>query len=410
MRHERNASLDVFAILEKFLMSYNSLLRADEPQPQSRKKWIVLGLLTLVLTFSGAGIYWFYLKPIPKRKVIAESKYAPEKMRDAAVLFLAQPRFSGAKFGEQILGDAKLEVYRIDKREVYFSLPELSETEEAAALDKFIADQSKIERAIVDSDDNMQLGEYSLTQTKFQNFFFKTALDNVKINPEIVFEFDFERARYTMNLRELLDYTDNSMVFGGRLNADTNLRNDGRFIIFANHGSFVAKPSEPSLQRLASDLIKNLPTDAPNLREQKIQRLVDFVSREIEYDYTEAVGAYETLKRPNEVLLSRSGDCSNKTILLASLLEQIGEDYLLLYCPRHITVAIPQGNFPISNGLTFNWEQKKWVIAESTLAGFEVGKTRVRESRVLQSIEYVQDPQYRNVIFEADTLRAVEFR
>ena len=63
-----------------------------------------------------------------------------------------------------------------------------------------------------------------------------------------------------------------------------------------------------------------------NNREAKIQRLVDFVSNEIQYDYSEAVGGRETLKRPNEVLFTRSGDCSNKTILLASLLEQIGED------------------------------------------------------------------------------------
>ncbi|MEP6923833.1 MAG: transglutaminase-like domain-containing protein [Pyrinomonadaceae bacterium] len=391
-------------------MSYNSLLAADEKETQSSKKWLILGLLALLLTSGGAGIYWFYLRPVPKRIVKAESKYAPEKIRDTVVMYLAQPRFTGKEFESQILGKAQLELYRIDKKEVYFSLPEMTESARTATLDKFIADQGKIEQAVVDNN-KMHIGDYSLEQSPLKNSFLKTALNNIKVNPDAVLQFDFKRARYTMNLRELIDLSDNSLVYGGRLNADTNLRDgDGRFIIFSNHGAFVSKPEEPSLKRLANDLTKDLTANAPNLREQKIQRVLDFVSNEIAYDYTEAVGAAETLKRPNEVLMSRSGDCSNKTILLASLLEQIGEDYVLLYCPHHITVAVPQGNFPITNGLTFNWEQKKWVIAESTLANFEIGKTRVREARILQSVEYVQDPQYRNVIFEADTLRPVEFR
>ena len=134
------------------------------------------------------------------------------------------------------------------------------------------------------------------------------------------------------------------------------------------------------------------------------------MTNEIEYDYTEAVGSRETLKRPNEVLMSRTSDCSNKTILMASLLEQIGEDYLLLYCPQHITVAVPQGEFPNENKLSFNWSGKDWMIAETTLPNFEIGKTKVTESVKLTSVQYVQKPKQTNVIFEAHTFRPLEFR
>ena len=89
-------------------------------------------------------------------------------------------------------------------------------------------------------------------------------------------------------------------------------------MIFANHGIMVAKPEEPSLRRLADELLK----DVTPTREARIQRLVDFVSAEIEYSYTEAVGSRETLKRASETLMTRTGDCSNKTILLASLLSR----------------------------------------------------------------------------------------
>ena len=41
----------------------------------------------------------------------------------------------------------------------------------------------------------------------------------------------------------------------------------------------VAKPGEPSLKRLIDDLLR----DVGDKREARIQRLVDFVSTEIEY-------------------------------------------------------------------------------------------------------------------------------
>ncbi|MEP7077200.1 MAG: hypothetical protein ABI878_15450, partial [Acidobacteriota bacterium] len=124
---------------------------------------------------------------------------------------------------------------------------------------------------------------------------------------------------------------------------------------------------------------------------------------------TEALGTRETLKRANETLMTGNGDCSNKTILLASLLEQIGEDYVLLYCPQHITVAVPQGNFSDENKLDFTWNQKPWIIAETTLPGFQVGKTRVQQAEILTHINYVQDPKNADVIFDANSYEVLKF-
>jgi hypothetical protein len=168
----------------------------------------------------------------------------------------------------------------------------------------------------------------------------------------------------------------------------------------------VGKPNEPSLQRLVKELLK----DVPDNRESKIQRLLDFVTNEIEYNYTEALGGGETLKRPNEILATRNGDCSNKTILLASLLEQINEDYILLYCPKHITVAVPQGDFPNENKMDFEWERKNWLIAETTLPGFQVGKTIVKDFIKITPVNFVQRPKEKNIIFDASSMKVLEFR
>ena len=107
--------------------------------------------------------------------------------------------------------------------------------------------------------------------------------------------------------------------------------------------------------------------------------------------------------------MTRSADCSNKTILLASLLEQIGEEYILLYCPQHITVAIPQGNFVDENDLDFTWEQKSWLIAETTAPGFQIGKSRVQEANRLTHVSYIQDPKNSNVIHDAQSYRILDF-
>src|SRR3712207_9105387 len=70
-------------------------------------------------------------------------------------------------------------------------------------------------------------------------------------------------------------------------------------IAFANHGIMVAKPNEPSLQRLVTDLLKD--ESIGNDREKRIQRLVDFVSKEIEYSYTESVGGRRSEEHTSEL-------------------------------------------------------------------------------------------------------------
>src|SRR4030095_10595834 len=224
--------------------------------------------------------------------------------------------------------------------------------------------------------------------------FFKTTSDNFRLDTDQSLTFPFTNVTYTVSLDELNNFANNSQLYGGRLVAKIPERRDGPLMVFANHGIMVAKPGEPSLKRLTDELLK----DVGNDREARIQRLVDFVSTEIEYSFTEAVSSREKLKRAPETLMTRSADCSNKTILLASLLEQINEEYILLYCPRHITVAIPQGNFVNENKLDFEWNQKPWLIAETTAPGFQIGKSMVKEPNLLTNVQDIQDPKNSNVI------------
>lgn len=364
-------------------------------------KTILIGLAALAAICSTA----FYFYSAAKPKEITREEILSGEIRDAVVLMLAQPTFSGDEFESQILGRGEMQRFDWRKKEAYFSFPQSDEQEFDDFLSKFFVDRAKIEIG-AESNGKIKLGEYVLTVSKENARFLKSPLDNIKIETGQTLKFPFKDLTYDLTLEELNNFTNNSQVYGGKLIAENPQIRDAPKIVFANHGIMVAKPNEPSLKRLTDELLKNAP--AADSRERKIQRLVDFVSNEIEYSYTEAVGANETLKRADEVLMTRSADCSNKTILLASLLEQIGEEYVLLYCPQHITVAVPQGNFENKNKVDFVWEGKPWLVAETTLPGFQVGQTKLANLIKLTPVNYVQVPKLPNVIFDASSYNLIK--
>jgi hypothetical protein len=377
----------------------DSTLFDAENKKSSKKLLIIVSGLVVVVGLIAYSI-WYFAPEKPK-----VDKYSDDKLRDSIVLMLAQPRFSGDIFREQVLGKARMPWFSIPRKEFYFSLPEMSQAEYDEAINRFIIDRGKIEHA-KEENEEFKFSDVSLRKTPESAYFFKTKLDNLKFDNSTELKFEFQRGTYTLNLREMIDFFNNTQVYGGMLRADSTYTKDGKTLVFANHGIMVAKPNEPSLQRFTTQL---LGTEQLN-REAKIQKFLDFVTNEIEYDFSEALGRNETLKRPNETLMSRKSDCSNKTILMASLLEQIGEDYLMLYSPQHITIAVPQGEFPDENNLWFEWENKKWIIAETTLPNFVIGKTRVQNAIKLNKVEYVQRPKDKNIIFRSDTFQPLEFR
>ncbi len=380
-------------------MSSGSLFDSEADKGSNLKIYAIALIAFVMLAGVGYGFYW-YSSPVP---VSPDEVFASE-IRDNTVLMLAQPTFSGDEFRRQLLGKGRIAKYAWREKVAYFTFPETGEAEFQDFLSTYIRDASKIDFGKLENG-RIALGDYKLTVGPDAFRFFRTTTDNIRINPRQALNFSFNGVSYNVSLEELRNLTNNSQLYGGRLITQATTRSDEPQMVFANHGIMVAKPNEPSLKRLSDELLKDIGPD----RESRIQRLVDFVSNEIAYSYTEAVGATETLKRANETLMTRSADCSNKTILLASLLEQIKEEYILLYCPQHITVAIPQGNYLNENGLDFMWNQKPWMIAETTMPGFQIGKSRVQNANKLTKINYVQDPKNANVIFDASSYAVLKF-
>ncbi len=382
-------------------MSDGSIFDSETKNSSSTWKIFLIGFLALAVVCSAA----FYFYSAGKPREITGEEILGGEIRNSVVMMLAQPIFSGNEFETQILGRGKLQRFDWRKKEVYFSFPQSEEKEFDEFAGKFFVDRAKVETG-AEINGKINLGDYVLTVSPENKRFFKTALDNIKIETKQTLKFPFKNLNYDLTLEELNNFTNNSQIYGGRLIAEQPQIKDSPKIVFANHGIMVAKPNEPSLKRLTDEILKGEPVE--NNRERRIQKLVDFVSNQIEYSYTEAVGTSETLKRADEVLMTRTGDCSNKTILLASLLEQIDEKYILLYCPRHITVAVPQGNFPNENKMDFEWEGKPWLIAETTLPGFQVGQTKVANFTKMTPVNYVQNPKMPNIIFDASSFNLIK--
>lgn len=383
-------------------MSSGSLFEAEEKRSPLNKIYLIIGLAVVILV---SVVGYFAYRSNQERVKEAKSVRSEESIRDTVISMLSYPRFSGDEFRAQILGKGRLERFEQVNSDLYFTYPSAGQEEFDEFTTKFFVDKTKLEMA-KESDGKLQLGGYSVRVSDQTPYFFRTSVKNFKVDSSQILTFPYKGLNYTLSLQETKDFLDDKQVYGGNLAADATQRSTDFMTLFANHGIMVGKPNEPSLQRLVKELLK----DVEDNREKKIQRLVDFVSNEIEYSYSEALGGRETLKRPNEILLTRNGDCSNKTILLASLLEQIGEDYLMLYCPRHITVAVSQGNFPNENKMDFEWENKNWLVAETTLPGFQVGMTKVDGFDKITPINFVQRPREKNLIFDASSMRVLEFR
>lgn len=382
--------------------------------------WKFVLMAVFVALLCGAGLAFYKLRAEAQRgggmfaamrkRLVGPS--VEERTRDTVLSYLARPGFAGTKLAGQVLGPVNLELVQLSDREVYFSAPAPQQAGESfeAMVARIFVDPKRIVMAEDDLSGRMRLGDYSLRRSTEKSFFFKTPVENVKFDPETVLKFPYGPATYTLDMGELSDFLQNKSIFGGRLNARTGLNERGLPVVFANHGAFVARPGETSLRRFTAELTRDIPADGAGAREARVQRVLDFVSREIRYDQREATYNFELLKRPNEVLMSGESDCSNKAILLGSLLEQLGEDYLFVYLPEHITVAVRRGGFPADNGLSLEWGGQTWLIAEGTAPGFRIGVDHLRDEERFKQFQYVQRPRDRDVIFNLITGRQLLFQ
>ena len=197
---------------------------------------------------------------------------------------------------------------------------------------------------------------------------------------------------YDVTVLELGGFLLNRTVFDGAMYAnDGTARYAGKRLL-PNLGSLVTKKGEPSLERLVSRLV-----GAEDSMEGKIAKLNVFVANAIPYDTFQAENDIRFRKRANETLMTEKAICDSKVILLASLLEQIGADYHILYLFEddkgvgHTQIAVA-GDFLKKNGLGIKIGGVDYAIAEATVRNFFVGATTLDSYNKPENIIYRQKP------------------
>ena len=146
---------------------------------------------------------------------------------------------------------------------------------------------------------------------------------------------------------------------------------------------FISKKSDSTIAAIVKKL-----TFGAKTREEEIQRILDFVTEEIQYNDS---SKYTDMSKLNAYLIlkSRKGNCAGKTILYASMLEQVEADYYLTYFDEHLTVAV-QGDFSDDNREYFVSGGKKYFFAETTDSGYVIGKTKLEDPNRFRDIILLQ--------------------
>ena len=91
------------------------------------------------------------------------------------------------------------------------------------------------------------------------------------------------------------------------------------------------------------------------------------------------------------------------------MLEQIGVEYMMVYSNNHIFIAVPEGDFVVTNGYSFIFNDKKWVVVETTVPNFRIGTTQLTKETLVKDIQFLQIPNEKNVLYRYSDKKIVMF-
>jgi hypothetical protein len=225
---------------------------------------------------------------------------------------------------------------------------------------------------------------------------FRMPINNLKFDTNLVFRTQLKSILYSIDLKHLHKVQDTNMYyhFPNVMIVTGVFENENKAM---NIGSYISKKGDTLLSSLANRLTINC-----HSLEQKAQALLKFVTNEIEYSYADYWYQSEIVRTAHEVLLTGLADCSGKSTLYASLLEQLDIPYCLLYYPHHMNIGVP-GNFSLRNNYYFKIENTVYFEAETTTPNFVIGESRLSNGDALNTILLYQIPRKSKDIINVKT-------
>ncbi|MFN8282214.1 MAG: transglutaminase-like domain-containing protein [Chitinophagales bacterium] len=303
-----------------------------------------------------------------------------------AANMMAQPTFYGDSVLYNITGaDANLEMFYVDTKKIIFSClyNKLDDVLNKLAIHKDSVNIDRPNETEIESNSKVT---------------FNMSARNLKIDTSKIIEVKYHQASYHITIPQMVGFvTMKSNLRGGAFAVTP----DEHMII--SHGVAVAVKGEPSL----SDLVKQL-TNTTKSTEENAQALLNFVTNEINYSDAEATSGGETIKRPDEILFTRNSDCSGKTILYASLLQQINCKWCILYYDRHVCVGVA-GKFHPENTSKISIDGTDYYIAETTAENAIIGEDYWKGKLSADYLQFYQIPENGSAIIDFQTKKPLEF-
>jgi hypothetical protein len=314
-----------------------------------------------------------------------------ESVNKAMLSMLASGRAYGKKLQKIMLNGLQLELWDLRKKAVYFSLPQ--DVQPSNKVFATVTKNPELRKEAKIISEYLDIDGMHLTRTKEKYHLYAVNYQDIFFDPNRIISIDFGREIYSVSLGKLALFLRNDSVYGGRLRVSRVppeiIRPD-----FLNHGALVTPKGETTLLEFVQQIV-----NGANSVQEKIQALLNFVTEKIQYDQKEFYFGREFLQRFTETLIAKEGDCSNKSILFSSMLEQLEIEYILVYSKNHIFVAVEQENHLNSNSYGFSFKNKIWTPAETTVPGFKIGQSKVTNPELLREIKYVQIPSQKNELF-----------
>ena len=303
-----------------------------------------------------------------------------------AANMIAQPTTSGGSTLYTMTdADAGLERFYVDTKQIVFSC---LYTKLNDALNKLAINKDSV---------NIQLPNEEKLEPNAK-VSFEMSARNLKIDTSKIIETKYNNVTYHITIPQMVGFvTMKSNLRGGAFAVTPS----GQTMI--SHGVAVAIKGEPSL----ADLVNQL-TDKTKSSEVNAQKLLDFVTNEIEYSDAEATSGGETIKRPDEVLFTRNSDCSGKTILYASLLQQINCKWCILYYDKHVCIGVA-GNYKPKNVAKILLDSTTYYVAEITAPNALIGENYWQEKRKAEDVEFYHIPENGTAIIDYKTKKPLEF-
>ncbi len=296
---------------------------------------------------------WVFSNLACKKKISKEQSYLLD--------LLIRPHLDSNLTAKYYDLDITLGLWVYNQQYVYFYL---SPDENLSTVkSKILIDTTDFEQSPCDGSP-CKWGDLKIRET--DKILFRTHDYNLRVpHDNLGLRFTYRKSKPMWTLEEIQNQNEDSYYY----NFLPYVYDNKSQLYFFNHAKYISPKNNAFLQKFLDERINQ-----KNSKDNQVDQIFRFVTDSIEYIYIDYWYQKDLGIMPYETLLSCRGDCSAKSVLFASLLEQIGAEYCLFFYDGHMNVGVKKAN-PTSKDIFYiRVENEKYYIAETTEPQFIIGQ------------------------------------